>query len=95
MAQSIRLVMNGLTLLALGACATSSDVVPLGGDRYLVGYQVRGGLTSWGEVKAMAIKQATSYCAAKGLKIDVLNVETSGTQGWTPQNADVTFRCVA
>jgi hypothetical protein len=28
------------------------------------------------------------------LKVDVLNIETSGAQGWTPQNADVTFKCV-
>lgn len=83
-----------LLTACLTACTTTSDVVPIGEGRYFVGYQVRGGMTSWGEVKASAIKQATSFCASKGLKVDVINVETHGAQGWTPQNADVTFRCM-
>jgi hypothetical protein len=76
------------------ACATVSDITPLGAEKYMVGSQVRGGLTSWAEVKAMAVKRATDFCTAKNMKIEVLNMETSGAQGWTPQNADVTFKCV-
>jgi hypothetical protein len=79
----------------LAACATVSDITPLGAEKYMVGSQVRGGLTSWTEVKAMAVKRATDFCSAKNMKVEVLNMETSGAQGWTPQNADVTFKCVA
>lgn len=83
-----------LAFLALSGCTTISDVVPLGGDKYMVGYQVRGGLTSWGEVKATAVKQAANFCSSKGQKAEVLDIETRGAQGWTPQNADVSFKCI-
>jgi hypothetical protein len=82
-----------LPALMLG-CASVSDVVPLGAGKYMVGSHVRGGLTSWAEVKAMAVKEATNYCAAKNMKVEVLDIETKGAQGWTPQNADITFKCV-
>lgn len=84
-----------LVALATVGCASVSDVVPLGADKYMVGSHVRGGLTSWAEVKAMAVQRATAFCSEKGLGIEVLSVETNGTQGFTPQNADATFKCVA
>lgn len=77
----------------LAGCASISDVVPLGADKYMVGSHVRGGLTSWAEVKAMAVKRATEFCTAQGMSVEVLGMETSGAQGWTPQNADITFKC--
>lgn len=77
----------------LAGCASVSEVVPLGGDKYMVGSHVRGGLTSWAEVKSMAVKQANEYCALKKMKVEVLSMDTSGVQGLTPQNADVTFKC--
>jgi hypothetical protein len=79
----------------LYGCATISDVTPLGAEKYLVGSHVRGGLTSWAEVKAMAVQRATQYCSSREMEVEVLNIETSGAQGWTPQNADVTFKCNA
>jgi hypothetical protein len=83
-----------LFLIVLAGCASVSQVVPLGADKYMVGSHVRGGLTSWAEVKAMAVKQATDYCTSKNLKVEILGIETSGAQGFTPQNADATFKCV-
>jgi len=60
----------------------------------MVGTQVRGGLSSWTEIKSQAVKEATSYCSAKGLEANVADIETSGARGWTPQNAEVKFSCV-
>jgi hypothetical protein len=74
-------------------CATVSDVTSLGAEKYLVGSHVRGGLTSWAEVKAMAVQRATQFCSSREMDVEVLNIQTSGAQGWTPQNADVTFKC--
>lgn len=87
------LVVSTALLLGLTACATVSDVVQLGPDKWMVGSHVRGGLTSWAEVKAMAVNRAATFCAARGLVADVQNITTAGSQGWTPQNADVTFTC--
>ena len=90
----MKLALTIATILTLTGCASVSEIVPLGEDKYMVGSHVRGGLTSWAEVKAMAVKRATEYCASKGMNVEVLGMETSGAQGWTPQNADVTFKCV-
>lgn len=81
-------------VMSIIACATVSDVVQVGPDKWMVGSHVRGGLTSWAEVKAMAVRRASDFCAVRGQVADVQNIETAGAQGWTPQNADVTFTCV-
>lgn len=79
----------------LAACSTVSEVVPTGKDTYMVGSQARGGFTGDAEVKALAVKRANEFCAAKGQRAQVTNSTSSGTQGWTPQNSEVQFACVA
>jgi hypothetical protein len=80
--------------LALAGCQSVSDVTPIGRDTYLVGTQVRGGMTSWAEVRQISLSRANQYCAEQGRKMQMVNMETRGTQGWTPQNADLTFQCL-
>jgi len=82
------------TCLAVTGCATMSDVVPIGEGRYMVGTSVRGGFTSDAEVKASALKRANAYCAERGKQMVLIDATSSGVQGWTPQNAQVNFRCV-
>ena len=91
--KKILLVAAAAALLA--ACSTVTDVVPTGKDTYMVGSNARGGFTSDAEVKALAIKRANEYCAAQGKRAQVTNSSSSGTQGWTPQNSEVQFSCVA
>ncbi|WP_152598709.1 hypothetical protein [Janthinobacterium sp. RA13] len=78
----------------LAACQSVSDVVPAGQDTYLVGATVRGGMTSDAEVTAISIRRGNEFCAAKGQRFEVMNATNSGTQGWTPQQSQVMFRCV-
>jgi hypothetical protein len=80
--------------LALAGCATMSDVVPIGDGRYMVGTSVRGGFTSDAEVKASALKRANAYCQERSKQMVLIDSSSSGVQGWTPQNAEVSFRCV-
>lgn len=80
-----------LALLPLAACSTMTDVQPIGQGRFTVATSVRGGLTSDGEVKAGALKRAREYCGAKEMVL--LSAESSGARGWTPQNAEITFKC--
>ncbi len=82
-------------LLALAGCTTVSDVVPTGKDTYMVGSTARGGFTGDAEVKAQAIKRASEFCAAQGKIAQVTGSSSSGTQMWTPQNAEVQFACIA
>ena len=81
-------------VLALSGCASTSDVTPMGDGKYTVGSKVRGGLTSWNEVKAMAIDKGADYCKTLGKEISDVKVETHGVRSWTPQEAEVTFTCV-
>ncbi|MGV8996723.1 MAG: hypothetical protein ACOH12_07245 [Parvibaculaceae bacterium] len=81
-------------MLAVAGCTSVSEVTPVGKDTYSVGSQVRGGMESWAEVKALAVAQANSYCEAQGRKIVVIDTKTHGARGWTPQEAEVTFKCL-
>lgn len=83
-----------IALLALAGCATTSDVMDVGQGNYMVGTSVRGGLTSDTEVKAGVIRRATAYCTAMQKKMELVSSTSSGVQMWTPQNAEVIFRCV-
>lgn len=78
----------------LAACQSVSDVVPTGQDTYLVGATVRGGMTSDVEVTAISIRRGNEFCAARGRRFELMNAANSGTQGWTPQQSQVMFRCV-
>ncbi len=79
--------------LMLAACTTVSEVTPAGSGNYTVTTQVRGGMTSWGEIKASSLKRADEYCRQQGKQMDQVAMETHGVRGWTPQEADLTFRC--
>lgn len=87
------LLLSALAVVALSGCSSVSQVTPMGSDTYSVGSQVKGGFTSWSEVKAMAVKRATEYCAAQDKNLKVVDVATHGARGWTPQEAEVTFKC--
>lgn len=86
----------GLAILALlTACTSMSDVTPAGDGHYTVTTQVRGGMTPWGEVKASSLKRADEYCREKGKQMHQVDMQTHGVRGWTPQEAELTFACVA
>jgi hypothetical protein len=80
-------------IAALAGCASHTDVVALGGGRFMIGYQQRGGLNSWTEVKAEAIKLANDHCAGSGKTAKIADAEETGARGWTPMNVEVTFTC--
>lgn len=80
-------------LAALAGCASHTEVIALGADKYMVGFQQRGGMDSWTEIKANAIKLASDYCNQQSQAVEVLDTKTSGVRGWSPQNVEVTFMC--
>jgi hypothetical protein len=80
--------------IVCAGCSTVSDVVPIGKDTYMVGSEARGGFTSNTEVAELALKRANAYCAGLGKKMLLTNINTSGVQGWTPQNSQIEFQCL-
>lgn len=91
--------MRGLYALGMIAvlcgCTTISEVTPAGDGNYTVTTQVRGGMTPWGEVKASSLKRANDYCRQQGKQMHQVDMQTHGVRGWTPQEAELTFSCVA
>ena len=79
--------------ISLFGCATTSEVSPLGNGRYMVGAQVRGGFSSWTEVKQMSLKKAAEYCSSQGKEMVAEDLGTNGVRGWTPQESNLTFSC--
>lgn len=84
-----------LTSTLLIGCTSISDVTPAGDGHYTVTTQVRGGMTPWGEIKASSLKRADEYCQQQGKQMHQVDMQTHGVRGWTPQEAELTFACVA
>lgn len=82
-------------LAVLAACTSISEVAPAGDANYTVTTQVRGGMTPWGEIKASSLKRADEYCKQQGKRMHQVTMQTHGVRGWTPQEAELTFACVA
>lgn len=79
-----------LALLSAG-CTTTTPIQPVGRDRFMLSSTARGGLTTDGQIKAELVDRARAFCGKKEM---VLESSTSGgTQGWTPQTAEVLFKC--
>lgn len=88
--------MKKATILALllAGCATTTEPVSLGGGQYMIATHARGGLKSDAQLSADTIQAAHAYCRQIGKQEAVVqSSDNSGTQGWTPQNAKVTFTC--
>lgn len=90
--------MKRLTLIAvaaaLTACATGTEVTEIGPNTYMVGGL--GGFFDYSssQVKAKYFKEASQYCANKGMTMIPLN--SSGRDSGMAQyaSAEVQFRCV-
>ena len=78
----------------LTACATMSDVMQIGPSTYMVSTTVRGGMSTDTEVKSTVIRKAQSYCGELGKQMEMVSSANAGLQGWSPQTAEVTFKCV-
>lgn len=81
------------TFAAVVGCASTTNVTPLGDGKFTVASKVHGGMSSWNEVKTMAVNKAAAFCKDQGKEISDVQIETHGVRSLTPQEAEVTFRC--
>ena len=80
--------------LLIAGCQSISEVMPVGKDSYMVGANVHGGLVSDAEVTALSVRRANEWCSAQGKRMELISSSNSGTQGWTPQQSQIMFKCV-
>jgi len=77
--------------LLLSSCVSTSDVVPIGKDSYMVSGGGTGGL-SYGKTSIAATKKANAYCATLHKFMIVRRIDTH--QPFNGEATDLVFSCV-
>ena len=72
----------------LGACATSTNIVPAGKDTFLIAGDDAWETISGKKIKTTLYQKANSYCEDKGKKIQPLDESVSS------YSAELRFRCL-
>jgi hypothetical protein len=83
----------GGAALILAGCAVTHDAIQVGPNRYqtsALAAPARGGISG---AQRLATQKAAAACAAKGLQVNVLSVDT-GHEFPINGTATVTFECV-
>jgi hypothetical protein len=84
--------MTMLSTLALVACASASEVVPLGNSQHMVTGNAHGNGMG-GHSLIEATKKAGEYCAAQHKAVNVVKSSTDGNVVWSQEVSQVTFTC--
>ena len=83
-----------LALLLVSGCSSVSQVVPVDRDTYRVSSEMGGQFPSWSDVKNLSLQEANKFCKKQNKYIKEEKWETHGARGWTPLNAELTFKCL-
>jgi hypothetical protein len=78
----------------LGACASSSEVIPSGKDSYMVIGSANGGMMA-GHSMLEATKTANAYCAKLQKVMIIRHTETGGNAGFGGEHSNLIFSCVS
>jgi hypothetical protein len=82
-----------IAVLATG-CASTTGVVPMGKDTYMIAREDNSPAASLGSIKAATFKEAGSYCAGQGKTMQVTKEnDTPRSFGQFPQTT-LQFTCV-
>lgn len=85
-------VVTMLGARALVACASASEVVPLGNSQYMVTGNAHG-QGMGGHSLIEATKKAGEYCAGQHKAVNVVKSTTDGNVVWSQEVSQVTFTC--
>lgn len=79
--------------IALTGCASTSGVVPIGKDTFMIAREDNGPAASLGAIKAATFKEAAAYCAAQGKTMNLIKEsDTPRSFGQFPQT-NIQFSC--
>lgn len=77
----------------LGGCASTTGIVPIGDDAFMIVREDNGPTASLGALKAATFKDAGVFCAGQGKKLHVLKEnDTPRSFGRFPQTT-LQFSC--
>jgi len=78
----------------IAGCTSTTGVVPIGEDTYMIGKSTNLALTSSG-IKADAFKEASQYCKKQGKKIQVLRTTATDMKlGSHVGSTEIQFMCL-
>lgn len=90
----MRKVIAGLLpVILIGGCVTTSSVVPVGRDSYMISGRAAGGLNA-GKGNIAALQQANAYCAAMNKFAVVRRIDTNGIASLGAESTQLVFSCV-
>jgi len=82
-------------ILILSGCASSSGIIPIGPDTYMISEQGWISTQSTGELKATAYKKAGKYCIKQNKSVMPVSTNTiQGVIGRSYPEVEVQFMCL-
>jgi len=88
-------VFSILLMTLLFACASTSGVVPMGDDTFMVSRSEKGFDTTGSRVKADALKEANEFCSSHGKAIEIIKATQKDMVPFrSDAQAEVEFKCV-
>lgn len=92
----IELVAIAVATYLVVACTTTTGVVPLGEDTFMIGTSGKSpGGFSGAQAKANALQEAQKFCAAQGKKVQVVNTQQADMRFGVDATAEVQFMCLS
>lgn len=84
-----------IALTFLVGCTTSTGIIPIGQDTYMIsGSGKSPGGYSGSEVKAVAFREATKYCTSIGKKLQVVSTNQRDMSYGVNATAELQFMCL-
>lgn len=83
-----------IAAIALAGCASTSGVVPIGKDTFMIAREDNSPTASLGAIKAATFKEAAAHCAAHGKTMNLIKEsDTPRSLGQFPQT-NIQFSCI-
>jgi hypothetical protein len=82
-----------IVVTSISGCTSSSDVVPMGQNTYMIA-RTQWGFTGPAPIKAAALKEADDYCRKRGKVMKVIKTVEIGLKFGSEPAAEVYFKCL-
>ncbi|WP_435893343.1 hypothetical protein [Oceaniferula spumae] len=90
-----KLLLSILGCGVLASCASSSGVVPMGQDTYMVARSLKSIRGDSGRVKAEAIREANEFCLKQGKVMKIIDTNQKDMQPFrSDAQAEIQFMCL-
>lgn len=86
--------LNLVLALTLAGCVSTSAVVPIGNNQYLLTGHASGGLNA-GKGTAAAAQKAAAYCTSQHLNLLVVTTDLHGMAAVGGESTNLVFKCEA